>query len=158
MKTDKDNVPDFRFNSRSIRLNPFFEFLYWRMNYHAEHHMYAGVPCYNLKRLSQVIADDIPERKTLIGAWREKRVSPPNLSTSLLVRLRFDRSSVGRPHSSAWARRWSACFHGQSSIRRGGRCCGVLCGVGGAYWWRSPSAVRNKHFRSHHNSRRVANV
>ena len=35
--------------------------------------MYAGVPCYNLKRLSQVIAEDMPERKTLIGAWREMR-------------------------------------------------------------------------------------
>ena len=71
----KDNVPDFRLCTRSIRLNPFFEFLYWHMNYHAEHHMYAGVPCYNLKRLSQVIAEDMPERKTLIGAWREMRAT-----------------------------------------------------------------------------------
>jgi len=69
----RDNVPDFRLCTRSIRLNPFFEFLYWRMNYHAEHHMYAGVPCYNLKRLSQMIADDMPKQKTLIGAWREMR-------------------------------------------------------------------------------------
>ena len=69
----RDNVPDFRLCTRAIHLNPFFEFLYWRMNYHAEHHMYAGVPCYNLKRLSQVIAADMPERKTLIGAWREMR-------------------------------------------------------------------------------------
>jgi fatty acid desaturase len=53
----RDNVPDFRLCTRSIRVNPLFEFLYWRMNYHAEHHMYAGVPCYNLKRLSQVIAE-----------------------------------------------------------------------------------------------------
>ena len=43
------------------------------MNYHAEYHMYAGVPCYNLKRFSQVISDDMPEQKTLIGAWREMR-------------------------------------------------------------------------------------
>jgi hypothetical protein len=45
------------------------------MNYHAEHHMYAGVPCYNLKRLSQVIADDMPEKKSLIGCWGEMRAT-----------------------------------------------------------------------------------
>ena len=33
--------------------------------------MYAGVPCYNLKKLSQAIAHDMPEPRTLIGAWRE---------------------------------------------------------------------------------------
>ena len=43
------------------------------MNYHAEHHMYAGVPCYNLKRLSQVIAADLPEKKSLVGCWIEMR-------------------------------------------------------------------------------------
>ena len=71
----KDNVPDFRLCTRSIHLNPFFEFLYWRMNYHAEHHMYAGVPCYNLKRLSQVITEDMPEKKSLLGCWREMRAT-----------------------------------------------------------------------------------
>ena len=35
--------------------------------------MYAGVPCYNLRKLSQVIAADLPERKSLRGAWREMR-------------------------------------------------------------------------------------
>ena len=71
----KNNVPDFRLCTRSIRLNPFFEFLYWSMNYHAEHHMYAGVPCYNLKRLSQVIKEDMPEKKSLLGCWREMRAT-----------------------------------------------------------------------------------
>ena len=71
----KDNVPDFRLCTRSIRLNPFFEFLYWRMNYHAEHHMYARVLCYNLKRLSQIIAADMLEKKSLIGCWREMRAT-----------------------------------------------------------------------------------
>ena len=33
--------------------------------------MYAGVPCYNLKKLSLAIAHDMPEPRTLIGAWRE---------------------------------------------------------------------------------------
>lgn len=69
----RDNIPDFRKNTRSMRLNPIAEFLYWRMNWHIEHHMYAGVPCYNLKELYAEIADDMPEPRTLMGAWREMR-------------------------------------------------------------------------------------
>ena len=69
----QENVPDFRKSVRSMRLNPLAEFLYWRMNWHTEHHMYAGVPCYNLKRLYHEIAWDMPEPRTLIGAWREMR-------------------------------------------------------------------------------------
>ena len=67
----RDDVPDFRKNTRSISLNPLAEFLYWRMNWHIEHHMYAGVPCYNLKKLYREIAADMPEPRTLRGAWRE---------------------------------------------------------------------------------------
>ena len=69
----RDNIPDFRKNTRSIQLNPLAEFLYWRMNWHIEHHMYAGVPCYNLKKLYQEIADDMPEPRTLAQAWKEMR-------------------------------------------------------------------------------------
>ncbi|MGY8902743.1 MAG: fatty acid desaturase, partial [Flavobacteriales bacterium] len=32
-------------------------FLYWHMNWHTEHHLYAGVPCYNLKKLHQAVKD-----------------------------------------------------------------------------------------------------
>ena len=67
----REDVSDFRKCVRSIKLNPFVSFLYWRMNWHTEHHMYAGVPCYNLKKLSQAIAHAMPEPRTLIGAWRE---------------------------------------------------------------------------------------
>lgn len=69
----RDNIPDFRKNTRSIRLDPLSSFLYWRMNWHIEHHMYAGVPCYNLRKLYAEIADDMPEPRTLVGAWREMR-------------------------------------------------------------------------------------
>ena len=69
----RENVPDFRLSVRSIKLNPVAEFLYWRMNWHIEHHMYAGVPCYNLKKLYHEIADDMPEPRTLVGAWQEMR-------------------------------------------------------------------------------------
>ena len=33
--------------------------------------MYAGVPCYNLKKLHQEVKDDMPEPRSLVGAWRE---------------------------------------------------------------------------------------
>lgn len=56
----KDNAPDFRLCCRTIYLNPFFQFLYWHMNYHTEHHMYAAVPCYKLGRLHRLIKDQMP--------------------------------------------------------------------------------------------------
>lgn len=68
-----ENVPDFRKSVRSMTLPLPLEFLYWRMNWHTEHHMYAGVPCYNLKKLHKELAWDMPEPRTLIGAWREMR-------------------------------------------------------------------------------------
>ena len=67
----RQNTNDFRKNTRSIRLPRFFEFLYWHMNWHTEHHMYAGVPCYNLPHLAEEIKNDMPEPKNLVGAWKE---------------------------------------------------------------------------------------
>ena len=69
----RDNAPDFRLCVRTITLDPITTFLYWRMNWHTEHHMYAGVPCYRLKQLHQEIASDLPKPRTLVGAWREMR-------------------------------------------------------------------------------------
>ncbi len=69
----QDGVPDFRKCVRSIRINPFLSFLYWRMGWHTEHHMYAGVPCYNLGKLAHEIVDEMPEPRTLRAAWREMR-------------------------------------------------------------------------------------
>ncbi len=62
---------DFRKNCRSIRLPLFIEFLYWHMNWHTEHHMYAGVPCYNLRALANEIKEDMPEPRSLRQAWAE---------------------------------------------------------------------------------------
>ena len=67
-----DEVPDFRLNSRTIYLNPVVEFLYWHMNYHIEHHMYAAVPCYKLGRLHRAIRHDLPETPNgLVATWRQ---------------------------------------------------------------------------------------
>ena len=70
----RDHSRDFRKNTRSVKLNPLASFLYWRMNWHIEHHMYAGVPCYNLAALHAEVAADMPQPRTLVEAWREMRM------------------------------------------------------------------------------------
>ncbi len=68
----QDNVPDFRLCCRTIQVNPFLRYLYFQMNWHTEHHMYAAVPCYNLARLHQAIEHEMPPiSHGLIPAWRE---------------------------------------------------------------------------------------
>ena len=69
----RDNVPDFRLCTRSIKLDPLSGYLRWNMHYHIEHHMFAAIPCYNLGRLHRAVASDMPERRTLLAAWREMR-------------------------------------------------------------------------------------
>lgn len=67
-----DHVSDYRLNTRTILLNPVVQFLYWHMNFHIEHHMYAAVPCYNLPRLHELIKDDLPHcSQGVIGTWSE---------------------------------------------------------------------------------------
>jgi fatty acid desaturase len=66
----RDNVPDFRLCCRTVILNPLLSFLYWRMNYHTEHHMYAAIPCYRLARVHALIKHDLPEcPKGLVATW-----------------------------------------------------------------------------------------
>jgi fatty acid desaturase len=66
------NVPDFRLCTRTMILHPFVSFLYWQMNYHIEHHMYATVPFYNLKKLRQAMEADLPQpSRGLRGTWKE---------------------------------------------------------------------------------------
>jgi fatty acid desaturase len=68
----QDKVPDFRLCCRTFTLNPLVRFLYWHMNYHIEHHMYAAVPCYNLARLHSAICHDLaPCPRGLLATWKE---------------------------------------------------------------------------------------
>ena len=69
----RGNVSDFRLNTRSVSLDPITEFLYWHMNWHIEHHMFPGVPFYNLKKLHNFLKDDMPKPRTLKSAWYEMR-------------------------------------------------------------------------------------
>ena len=67
-----DEVPDFRLCTRTIYLNPIVRFLYWHMNYHIEHHMYAAVPCYRLGKLHRAIKHELPPSNNgLVATWRE---------------------------------------------------------------------------------------
>ena len=68
----QDEAPDFRVCTRTIILNPFVRFLYWHMNFHIEHHMYAAVPCYNLGKLHNEIKHDLPHCPVgLYETWTE---------------------------------------------------------------------------------------
>jgi fatty acid desaturase len=68
----QDNVPDFRLCSRTFLLNPAVRFVYWQMNYHIEHHMYAAVPCYNLGKLHRAIEHELPPPpRGIVATWKE---------------------------------------------------------------------------------------
>ena len=68
----RDEVTDFRLCCRTFTTNPVVEFLYWHMNYHIAHHMYAAVPCYRLGQLHRAILHDLPPcPHGLISTWRQ---------------------------------------------------------------------------------------
>jgi len=68
----QDYVPDFRLCYRRFLVNPVVRFLYWHMNFHIEHHMYAAVPCYRLGKLHRLIRHDLaPCPRGLLATWRQ---------------------------------------------------------------------------------------
>jgi fatty acid desaturase len=68
----QDDVSDFRLCCRTFTVNPVIQFLYWHMNFHIEHHMYAAVPCYRLGRLHRLIEKDLPPCPDgLVATWKE---------------------------------------------------------------------------------------
>ena len=67
----KEDVKDHRLSTRSVRLNPIFSFIYWKMEYHIEHHMFPMVPSHKLSQLHEVIKDQLPKPKSLYGAYKE---------------------------------------------------------------------------------------
>lgn len=60
------NHPDFRISCGDAILDPLSSYIYWHMEYHIEHHMYASIPCYNLKKFSQFAADQLPPKEHAI--------------------------------------------------------------------------------------------
>ena len=80
----KPGVPDWRISCHTVLFDPLMSFLYWKMNYHIEHHMYAAVPFYNLPALNAAIAKDTPEPvrgylagiRKIIAIGRKQRLDP----------------------------------------------------------------------------------
>lgn len=67
-----EDVLDHRLNTRTMYLNPVFEFLYMKMNYHVEHHMFPMVPFHALPRLHAAIkAQSAPAYPSLWAAYRD---------------------------------------------------------------------------------------
>jgi fatty acid desaturase len=60
------NNPDFRKSCGDAILDPISSILYWHMEYHTEHHMFAGIPCYNLKKFSTFVAEQMPKKEYAI--------------------------------------------------------------------------------------------
>lgn len=78
------DVPDWRVNCHTVKFGPIMSFLYWNMNYHIEHHMYAAVPFCNLRKLHRAIVHDTPV--PFKGYWR-----------GILRILRFQRAQKKDP-------------------------------------------------------------
>lgn len=68
----RENELDHRCSTRTIKLNPVLQFLYWNMNYHVEHHMFPNVPFHALPKLRKAIEADLaPAYNGLFSAWGE---------------------------------------------------------------------------------------
>jgi fatty acid desaturase len=65
------NHPDFRISCGDAILDPLTSFLYWRMEYHLEHHMFAAIPCYRLAAFSRFVADQLPPKERAIPRIRK---------------------------------------------------------------------------------------
>ena len=47
--------------AHTVEVNPLVRFLYWNMNYHIEHHMYAAVPFWQLPKFHEALKKNLPE-------------------------------------------------------------------------------------------------
>ena len=66
------DVKDHRVNTRTVILNPILSWLYIKLEYHIEHHMYPQVPWYNLPKLHKIIKDQLPKPNYgLVSAYKD---------------------------------------------------------------------------------------
>jgi fatty acid desaturase len=79
-----ENIPDWRMVCHTVKLNPVLRYLYWNMNYHTEHHMYAAVPFWKLSKLRAAIEKDVPDALgsfagcfRLLSEIRKKQAADP---------------------------------------------------------------------------------
>ena len=63
---------DHRLNTRTVILNPVLSWLYVKLEYHQEHHMFPMVPWHKLPQLHELIKDQMPPpHQGLLSAYRE---------------------------------------------------------------------------------------
>jgi fatty acid desaturase len=62
---------DFRKCCRTVKVDPLTSFLYWHMEWHTEHHAYAGIPCYNLGKFHRATREHWRKPQSLFQAWGE---------------------------------------------------------------------------------------
>jgi fatty acid desaturase len=55
------DTPDWRLVAHTVEVNPLVRFLYWNMNFHIDHHMYAAVPFHQLPKFHEILKKDLPE-------------------------------------------------------------------------------------------------
>ena len=60
------NHPDFRKSCGDAILDPISSILFWHMEFHIEHHMYASIPCYRLKAFARFVADQLPPKERAV--------------------------------------------------------------------------------------------
>jgi fatty acid desaturase len=94
------NVPDHRLSCRTFTCSRFPAFLYWNMQYHIEHHMFPGVPFFNLPRLRKAIEHDLPPAphglratwRHMLDIHRRQQVDPNYAFVPTLPGARGDRT------------------------------------------------------------------
>ena len=66
----KESTKDQRVN-KVCQTKSNFSFIYWKMEYHIEHHMFPMVPSYNLPKLHEEIKYQLPKPQSLLEAYKE---------------------------------------------------------------------------------------
>ncbi len=80
----QSDVDDWRVSCHSVRFGPLMSWLYWNMNWHIEHHMYAAVPFHAVGKLHLAIARDTPlpvkgwgrGLSRIFAIWKKQKADP----------------------------------------------------------------------------------
>ncbi len=72
-----ENTMDHRKNTRTVYVNPVFQYLYMNMNYHLEHHVIPMVPYHTLPKLHKAIVAQTPPPYTSL--WQVYKEMIPTL-------------------------------------------------------------------------------
>jgi len=81
-----ENYHDPYKGARTIKAHPIVDFFLCNENYHIEHHLYPNIPWYNLKKLHEIIKDDLKKQNSnIVFSFREFIVQFINKSVKSLI-------------------------------------------------------------------------